>query len=126
MFLRRAGIEVLLLEAGSERSALGLTLRIRGLTVAKSRGALRQRANVTRTADPDAMLFEELSPGGLSNHWSCAVPRFSEEDFADAVRAGEESTWPIGYQESRALVRTRRTIAARGRHAARGCAFARR
>ena len=99
VFLRRAGLDVLLLEAGSERSALGLTARIRGMTVAKRRGELRQRAGVRLTGDPDAMLFEELAPGGLSNHWSCAVPRFSHDDFADAERAGEEHTWPIGYAD---------------------------
>lgn len=99
MFLRRAGLEVLVLEAGSKRSALGLTARIGGLTVAKRRAELKQREGVTRTADPDALLFEELAPGGLSNHWSCAVPRFSREDFQDAARAGEEHTWPIGYED---------------------------
>jgi len=99
VFLRRAGVEVLVLEAGTERAARGLTLRIRGLTVAKRRGPLLQRAGVQKTADPDAPLFEELSPGGLSNHWSCAVPRFSAEDFEDAVRAGSEATWPIGYDD---------------------------
>ena len=99
VFLRRAGLEVLVLEAGLERAARGLTFRVRGLTVAKHRGPLVQRAGVTRTGDPEAMLFEELSPGGLSNHWSCAVPRFSREDFADAAAAGEASTWPIGYDE---------------------------
>ena len=99
VFLRRAGVEVLLLEAGSERSALGLTLRLRGLTVAKHRGQLKQRVGVARTGDPEAQLFEQLSPGGLSNHWSCAVPRFSPEDFADAARAGEQHVWPVGYEE---------------------------
>ena len=99
VFLRRAGIEVLVLEAGSERAARGLTFRIRGLTVAKRRGPLVQREGVSKTGDPNAMLFEELSPGGLSNHWSCAVPRFSPEDFADAERAGTEATWPIGYDD---------------------------
>jgi choline dehydrogenase-like flavoprotein len=99
VFLRRAGLEVLVLEAGSKRSALGLTARIGGLTVAKRRAELKQREGVTRTADPDALLFEELAPGGLSNHWSCAVPRFSREDFQDAARAGEEHTWPIGYED---------------------------
>ena len=34
-------------------------------------------------------VFEDLAPGGLSNYWSCAVPRYSAEDFADAERAGE-------------------------------------
>jgi len=99
VFLRRAGIEVLVLEAGSERAARGLTVRIRGLTVAKRRGPLVERAGVSKTGDPNAMLFEELSPGGLSNHWSCAVPRFSVEDFSDAARAGTEATWPIGYDD---------------------------
>jgi len=99
VFLRQAGVEVLVLEAGTERAARGLTLRIRGLTVAKRRGPLVQRENVRKTADPEAQLFEELSPGGLSNHWSCAVPRFSREDFADAARAGVEASWPIGYED---------------------------
>jgi choline dehydrogenase-like flavoprotein len=88
-----------MLEAGSEGAARGLTVRIHGMTVAKRRGALTQRAGVTRTGDPDALLFEELAPGGLSNHWSCAVPRLSREDFADAERAGEEHRWPIGYED---------------------------
>ncbi len=99
LFLRRAGCEVLLLEAGSEQSARGLTLRIRGMTVAKVRGRLTERVGVAKTADPDVRLFEQLSPGGLSNHWSCAVPRFSEEDFADAAGAGEAYKWPIGYED---------------------------
>jgi choline dehydrogenase-like flavoprotein len=51
------------------------------------------------TGDRNADLFEALVPGGLSNHWSCAVPRFSREDFADAERAGEAYTWPIGYDD---------------------------
>src|SRR5450432_3634451 len=61
VFLRRAGIEVLLLEAGSERSALGLTLRIHGMTVAKRRGELKQRTGVAKTAEPNAELYEQLS-----------------------------------------------------------------
>jgi choline dehydrogenase-like flavoprotein len=49
--------------------------------------------------DPAAELFEKLAPGGLSNHWSCAVPRFAPDDFADAARAGEQFRWPISYAE---------------------------
>jgi choline dehydrogenase-like flavoprotein len=88
-----------MLEAGSERSALGLTLRVHGMTLAKRRGPLTQRVGVSKTGDPEALLYEELSPGGLSNHWSCAVPRFSREDFEDAARAGEEHHWPVGYDD---------------------------
>ncbi len=98
-FLARAGVNVLLLEAGSAAGAKGLTFRVRGVTLAKSRGELRQRDGVKRTGDQNASLFEELAPGGLSNHWSCAVPRFSFEDFEDAARAGVEQTWPVGYAD---------------------------
>ncbi len=99
LFLSRAGLQPLLLEAGSGKAALGLTARIRGITVAKSKPALRPRRDVIPAADPAAVLFEELAPGGLSNHWSCAVPRFSDDDFEDARRAGEAYTWPVGYEE---------------------------
>jgi choline dehydrogenase-like flavoprotein len=99
LFLCRAGANVLLLDAGSERAALGLTVRIQGFTVLKVRRPLRRREDVRATSDPKATLFEELAPGGLTNHWSCAVPRFSPEDFADAERAGEPYAWPIGYED---------------------------
>jgi glucose dehydrogenase len=99
LFLCRAGVEVLLLEAGPERSDLGLTVRFRGFTVLKYRRQLKLREGVAATADPTAQLFEELAPGGLSNHWSGAVPRFSAEDFADGKRAGEPYAWPIGYDD---------------------------
>lgn len=96
--LAEAGVSVLVIEAG-ERQAPGFTARIEGITVAKQRKELKHRERVTHTGDPNSELYEELSPGGLSNHWSCAVPRFSEEDFADAARAGEEYAWPVGYAD---------------------------
>ncbi len=99
MFLERAGMDVLVLEAGLERADLGLTLRVRGMTLAKHRRVLHQRPHVARTLDDTAQVNEELAPGGLSNHWSCAVPRFSDDDFRDAERAGEEWKWPLGYAE---------------------------
>jgi choline dehydrogenase-like flavoprotein len=99
LFLCRAGVEVLLLEAGSKGSELGLTARVRGLTVFRKSRPLGQRRDFTATQDTAAELFEELAPGGLTNHWSCAVPRFSAEDFADAERAGEPYKWPITYDD---------------------------
>ncbi len=99
LFLARAGVQVLLLEAGLQAGSPGLTFRVSGLTLAKRKGELRQRDGVRRTGDPDAQLFEELAPGGLSNHWSCAVPRFSTEDFEDAARGGLDHTWPVTYAE---------------------------
>jgi choline dehydrogenase-like flavoprotein len=98
-FLEQAGLEVLLLEAGPENMDMGLMLRVRGATIAKYRRELQQRPHVAFSGDKDSVLFEELAPGGLSNHWSCAVPRFSDEDFQDAKRAGEEYEWPVNYAE---------------------------
>lgn len=97
--LASAGVDTLLLEAGQERAARGLIARVRGITVAKVRRRLGLRPGVTMTGDPATQLYEDLSPGGLSNHWSCAVPRFAPEDFADAERAGEAYTWPLGYAD---------------------------
>src|SRR5436190_11536058 len=101
LFLSRAGIPVTLIEAGSERSAFGVTVRVAGMTVAKlKRAPLEPRSDGVRaTADERAELFEEISPGGLTNYWSCAVPRFSRDDFADAERAGQRFTWPVGYDD---------------------------
>lgn len=101
LFLCRAGADVTLLEAGAERAARGLTVRVGGFTVLKQRRELRQREAYDATGDPDTKLFEDLAPGGLSNHWSCAVPRFSPDDFADGARAGEPTAWPIGYDDLR-------------------------
>ncbi len=99
MFLEQAGVEVLLLEAGPENMDMGLMLRVRGATIAKYRRELQRRPHVEFSGDDSTVLFEELAPGGLSNHWSCAVPRFSPEDFEDATRAGAEYEWPVTYAE---------------------------
>ncbi|MEP7052436.1 MAG: GMC family oxidoreductase [Pseudomonadota bacterium] len=99
VFLSRGGVEPLLLEAGASNAPLGLTARVRGLTLAKLKRPLSRRGDLSMEGDPAAELYEELAPGGMSNHWACAVPRFSPDDFADASRAGEAYTWPIGYQD---------------------------
>src|SRR5262245_12099307 len=54
---------------------------------------------MTVTGDPGTLLYEDIAPGGLTNHWSCAVPRFSPDDFRDAHRAGDAYRWPIGYDD---------------------------
>jgi choline dehydrogenase-like flavoprotein len=99
LFLAKAGIETLILEAGSKEAPLGFTARLRGFTFAKRRPPLQQRPDFTAIGDTAMKLFEELAPGGLSNHWSCAVPRFADEDFRDAERAGEAHTWPVSYAD---------------------------
>lgn len=98
LFLANAGIDVTVLEAGEERAARGVTVRIGGVTVARTKRQLHVRPALTMTGGKGAV-FEDLAPGGLSNHWSCAVPRYAPEDFADAERAGEVYRWPVTYQE---------------------------
>ena len=98
--LVRAGVDVTVLEAGTPDSARGLTATLGGLTAIRLHRSLRVRSDgVTATGDPGTLLFEDVSPGGLSNHWSCAVPRFSPEDFRDARCAGEAFAWPVEYDE---------------------------
>jgi choline dehydrogenase-like flavoprotein len=98
--LTKAGVNVLLLEAGPAEAARGLTLRIAGVTFARVHRQLPTRsADLAVTGDPKSVVFEDVSPGGLTNHWSCAVPRFSRDDFEDARRAGEAYAWPIDYDD---------------------------
>jgi choline dehydrogenase-like flavoprotein len=95
-----AGADVTVLEAGREVDAGGLTARIGGVTVARRHRPLKRRTDgLVVTGDPATVVYEDLAPGGLTNHWSCAVPRFSEDDFNDGQRAGEAFTWPISYRD---------------------------
>jgi choline dehydrogenase-like flavoprotein len=100
LLLTRAGVDVTVLEAGPARTARGLTARVAGMTIARVHRPLAPRTEgVVATGDPAAVLYEDLSPGGLTNHWSCAVPRFSSDDFLDARRAGCEYEWPVDYED---------------------------
>ena len=99
LLLIRAGIHVTLVEAGMPQRGLGFTARVAGHTVARFHRELSLRSDVKTTGDPGTLLYEDIAPGGLTNHWSCAVPRFSPEDFRDADRAGAAQRWPIGYDD---------------------------
>jgi choline dehydrogenase-like flavoprotein len=93
--LHRAGISVTVLEAGAEHSARGLTIRAPGLTLFRSRRVLPKPA----PADGQVEWHHELSAGGLSNHWTCAVPRFAPEDFSEGGEVHEKYCWPISYAD---------------------------
>jgi choline dehydrogenase-like flavoprotein len=100
VLMTQAGVNVTLLEAGLAERARGLTVRFRGLTIARRHRPLGSRtSDVRMTGDPHSILYEDLAPGGLTNHWSCAVPRFSKDDFRDARRAGDQYAWPVDYED---------------------------
>ena len=99
LFLSRRMRDVLLLEAGDEEEARGVTARVRGFTLLRRRRELQAKKDLSFHDDTRATVYEALAPGGLSNHWSGAVPRFSPDDFEDGRRAGTEFTWPLGYDE---------------------------
>jgi choline dehydrogenase-like flavoprotein len=100
--LQRAGIAVTVLEAGQESASHGLTVRLPGFTVAHLHSSRLEYPPDNR-AEPNALphWFHDFSPGGLTNHWSCAVPRFAPQDFAEGNALGEEFRWPIGYDDLR-------------------------
>lgn len=100
LLLAKAGIDVTLVDAGLPRAALGLTARLAGVTVVRVHRELTRRTiDVAVTGDPGTVLYEDVAPGGLTNHWSCAVPRFSRDDFLDARRAGSAYEWPLDYDD---------------------------
>ena len=100
LLLAKAGVDVTLLEAGLPSAARGLTARVAGITIARKHRELVPRSEgVAITGDPGTVLYEDVAPGGLTNHWSCAVPRFSRDDFLDARRAGDAYAWPIDYDD---------------------------
>jgi choline dehydrogenase-like flavoprotein len=57
------------------------------------------RDEFVATGDPETAWFENLAPGGLSNQWTGAVPRFAPADFHDGERMHEAYRWPIRYED---------------------------
>ena len=49
--------------------------------------------------DPATTWACGLQPGGLSNQWTGAVPRFAPEDFTEGERLHERYRWPLDYDD---------------------------
>ena len=92
--LSRRGIPVTLLESGSSFTK-GFLLRVMGKTVYRRQPELENGDGHISSGDPRAAWFHNLSPGGLSNQWTGAVPRFAPEDFYEGARLHEKYRWPI-------------------------------
>ena len=97
--LAQSGARVVMLEAG-QAPPKGLIIRAAGHTVIRLRSsdALQTNRHKIR-GDPRTEWFSTLAPGGLSNYWTAAVPRFAPEDFTDGGRLDARFVWPVSYDE---------------------------
>lgn len=96
--LLQQGIPVTMLESG-EHFPGGLLVRLMGRNVYRRRPPLAYEPGTVSSENPDAVWFRSYVPGGLSNYWTGAVPRFSPEDFREGERLHEKFRWPVSYEE---------------------------
>ena len=98
--LVRQGIHVVMLESGSNLPG-GTLVRLGGRNVFRrmeDHGLENGPLHVS-SGDPQTQWWYNLSPGGLSNQWTGAVPRFAAEDFDEGERLHERYLWPITYHD---------------------------
>ena len=93
------GIPVTMMESG-QALPHGLLLRVldRNL-VRKLPDPERLQLRDEKGATTGALWIQHLGPGGLSNQWTGAVPRFTPEDFVEGERLHERYRWPIRYTD---------------------------
>jgi choline dehydrogenase-like flavoprotein len=90
------GVPVTLLESGTKVPD-GFLMRAMGRNVFRRRPSLQANQGVA-TSEAGAW-FQSLVPGGLSNYWVGAAPRFSPDDFWEGERLHERYRWPVSYAE---------------------------
>lgn len=91
-------IPVTMLESGSSFQP-GLLVRSGGKNLFRRTPPLGEEAGFSVSGDPRTLCYVKFAPGGLSNNWTGAVPRFAPEDFTEGERLHERFRWPIGYAE---------------------------
>jgi choline dehydrogenase-like flavoprotein len=96
--LAQNGISVTMLEAGSDFQR-GLLVRIGGRNFYRRTPPLGEEGHHVVSGDPRTLCYVKLAPGGLSNNWTGAVPRFAPEDFTEGERLHERYRWPIDYPD---------------------------
>jgi choline dehydrogenase-like flavoprotein len=96
--LLRKGIPVTMLESGFGFPG-GLLVRAMGRNVMRRRPHLDPPRRHVSTDDPHACWYHDLVPGGLSNYWTGAVPRFAPDDFCEGERLHERYRWPLAYAD---------------------------
>lgn len=96
--LVRKGIPVTMLESGVKLQK-GLLIRLMGKNLYRRTPDAERRLSPNSQQCPSPVWYRNLSPGGLSNQWTGAVPRFAPEDFTEGERLHEKYRWPICYEE---------------------------
>lgn len=98
--LVRLGNKVIMLESGSNLPG-GMLVRVMGRNLFRRwRREGMEDANFDDSTDgAKPQWWQDLSPGGLSNQWTGAVPRFAPEDFHEGERLHERYVWPISYPD---------------------------
>jgi choline dehydrogenase-like flavoprotein len=95
--LVRRGIPVTHLESG-RAVPRGLIVRALGTNLLRLVPPPTPSHHVA-PGEPDAAWYQVLMPGGLSNYWTGAVPRFAPEDFLEGERLHEAYRWPVTYRD---------------------------
>jgi choline dehydrogenase-like flavoprotein len=96
--LSQSEIPVTMLEAGVDFPR-GLLLRLGGRNLFRRTPPLQEEAGHCVSGDPRTQCYVKFAPGGLSNNWTGAVPRFAPEDFTEGERLHERFRWPITYPD---------------------------
>jgi choline dehydrogenase-like flavoprotein len=98
--LIKKGIPVTLLESGIE-APRGWLIRVNGRNIFRFKHyyGFESSEEHTFTGDPESRWIYNLSPGGLSNNWTGAVPRFMPEDFYVGERLDDRYRWPVTYAD---------------------------
>lgn len=96
--LVRKGIPVTMLEAGTDFQG-GFLVRLAGRNYYRRVPPMEHGTRHIATGDPKTDWYVNLAPGGISNQWTGAVPRFAPEDFIEGERLHERYRWPVTYDE---------------------------
>ncbi len=96
--LARRQIPVVLLESGLEFQG-GRLLRLMGRNLHRRVPPMEHARHHVATGDPRTDWYVNRAPGGLTNQWTGAVPRFAPEDFHEGERLHERFRWPIDYED---------------------------
>jgi choline dehydrogenase-like flavoprotein len=92
------GVAVTMMESGPTYVG-GLLVRAFARNLYRKWAPAGTRYQFAVSGDPGTQWPNALVPGGLSNYWTGAVPRFSPEDFTEGARLDECYRWPITYAE---------------------------